>query len=225
MLVLFATGVTLAAVLASSTAAALVAALRAALGARRRARLRAEELLLLGAAAQRWLATPAAWGGPADGFRGASFDAIGQTALPLRPDVRRTPNGRYRLIPVPPCPSLDRAAARTGLDAGRDGLLVIGWDERTGAAEAVIVLSPLVQVPLARVPWAWIATLAWPDDERPAEALGPAEPTPARGPERPAPAADREAARSPLRLVHWADPPARTDRAPPRRGALWRRAA
>ena len=160
MPVLFALAVTAAAVLASSTAAAaLSAALRVA-RARRRASARAGETALVAAAAQRWRTTPAAWGGPsADGFAGASLAAFGLPSAHRQPGRWRTESGVYRLVHVPACPTLDRAADRAGHETGGDGLLAVGWDPATGDDTAVVVLGPLLQIPLARVPWAWIAAL------------------------------------------------------------------
>ena len=226
VLPLFALSVTLAAVLLCSTVAATVDALRIALAARRRARARADELLLLGAAVQRWRLTPAAWGGAADGFGGVSFGALGLATLPLRPGLRRTDHGVYRLVHVPACAALDRAAVRTGLDAGGDGVLVVGWDPVSGEASAAVVLSGLVQVPLARVPWAWIAELT--ASAPPAPPASVRARTRSRGADC---APDRRPCRPVLRLVHWPDRPrsphggAEAGRAPPGRGAVWRRAA
>lgn len=235
MLVLFALGYTLVAVLASAGAAAVVSGLRAEAAARRRARVRDAELANLAAAAQRWRVTPRVLGGPAaDGFGGVSFDALGLETRLFRPSERRTESGVYRMVPVPPCAAVDAAASRAGLDAGGDALLVVGHDPVSGHDAAVVVLSPLVQIPLARVPWGWIAELS----RREAPAARPAEPL--RAPDRPAPAADRpEAPRpTPLRLVAWAGrpieprshgpdrPSERPGRPPPvRRLTRWRRAA
>ena len=189
----------------------------------------ADELALLAAAAQRWRLTPAAWGGaPTDGFAGASFDAIGVERLPLHPGLRRTASGLYRVVPLPPCSALDRAAVRTGLDPGGDGLLVIGWDPVSGVDQAVVVLSALVQVPLARVPWEWVATLSAAPRRPPPPASTSLPADPPR-PIRPARADDRALVRTGLRRVGWPDPPQRdaadTQRGPPARGAAWRRSA
>ena len=243
MLTLLSVAATLAAVLVSSTVAALVSWAQAAWGARRRAAARADEVALIAAAAQRWRMTPAEWGGPpADAFAGATFDALGMAPLPLRPDRRRTDHGVYRLVHVPPCPTLDLAAQRTGLETGGDGLLVVGWDPVSGDDTAVVVLGPLVQVPLARVPWAWIAALGGAAEPLagPAAAGKPAVGAPAPAALRPAAvrrprvrpvvAGDRPAVPA-LRLVHWPDRPAHPtigvgapDRAPPEPPG-WRRAA
>ena len=217
---------TLGAVLLSSTGAATLSAWRRTRAARRRAEARADEVALLAAAAQRWCMTPAAWGGaPTDGFAGVSFDALGVAPRLRRPDQRRTANGLYQMVHVPACATLDRAAARTGQETGRDGLLVVGWDPVTGDDTAAVVLSPLVQVPLASVPWAWIAELSRPT---PAEAASEADAAVApRTPDRPATAADRPAAPARLRLVSWPSPPAapETGGSEPRHPPGWRRAA
>lgn len=236
MLPLFALLLTLVAVLVSSTAAAVVNALRAEWQARRRTRARADEVALIAAAAQRWRVTPGEWGGPVtDAFAGASFESLGLPTLPFEPTRRRTANGTYRIVHVPACATLDLAAQRTGLEPNGDGLLVAGWDPVTGDDIAVVVLGPLVQVPLARVPWRWIADLdaqaenAQASNTLTEDSCAVAEPASIdRQPDRPEPAPDRAAAPT-LRLVHWPDRPAyttigqSTDDAAPEPG--WRRAA
>lgn len=208
VLLLFSLGVTVAAVLASSTAAGVFCALRDAHAAWRRAEARASDLALLGAAVQRWRLTPAAWGGaPSDSFEQVSIPALGLSSLLHRPDRRRTPNGEYRLIHVASCPILNRALRFAGLDEGTDGVLVVGWDRTTGQDGAVLVLSPLFQVPLARVPWRWIGDLVQKasgalDMEESPEAEGGDEPPRTRR------AADREPMHPVLRLVHWPTPEA-----------------
>ena len=227
MLLLLALAVTLGAVLVSSTVAAVACVLRGRIRSERRAGARAAEVALIAASAQRWHAARAEWGGGGGTFAGASFRTLGLPTNPLDPARRRTDHGVYRIVHVPSCDTLDFAATRTGVDTGRDGLLVVGWDPVSGDATAAIVLGPLVQVPLARVPWAWIAALDAEPLPQPTEADDPA-----RGAERARPrptgAPDRAAVPA-LRLVHWPDRPAHPiigatpDRAPPEPG--WRRAA
>lgn len=228
MLIFLALATTLGAVLISSTATAVLRALREALQARRRAQARADEVALIAASAQRWHTAPTEWGGGGGAFAGASFQALGLPTNPLAPARRRTPNGVYRIVHVPSCDTLDLAAERTGVEAGRDGLLVVGWDPASGQDTAAIVLGPLVQVPLARVPWAWIAHLdalagrqSADKAERPAGGTDRARPRMRSAPDRTAVPA--------LRLVHWPDRPAHptigdgSDRAPPE--LEWQRAA
>ncbi len=238
LILLFSLAVTLGAVLASSMAAAVVSSFLRGRTLRRRAEARADEVALLAAAAQRWRMTPAAWGGPqADGFAGVSFDALGLPTVPRRADRRQTANGVYQIVHVPSCPTLDRAARRTGQETGRDGLLVVGWDPETGDDTAVVVLGPLVQVPLASVPWAWIAELSRPAAS--ASVAPSARPAERRSPSRPTVAADRavQAPVQPLRLVSWPLPPeadvptadatdgGAADESPPPVRPRWRRAA
>ena len=228
------------AVLASAGTAAVVSGLRDEAAGRRRAQVRAAELANLAAAAQRWRLTPAVLGGPTTGgFADVSFDALGLRTRLFRPHERRTAHGIYQLVAVPACPTLDAAAARAGLDAGGDGLLVVGHDPVSGEDAAVVVLSPLVQIPLARVPRAWIAELS--RAVRPtleAQPVPEAVPAP-RAPARPEAAADRPAVGpptaplpSPLRLVGWPPRPSAPlpetgtlDPPPLRRLTAWRRAA
>ena len=236
MILLFALVATLGAVLVSSTAAAAVSAVRVEWQARRRARARDEQVALIAASAQRWHAARAEWGGGGGSFAGASFETLGLPTNPLDPERRRTGHGVFRIVHVPPCPTLDLASERTDVETGRDGLLVVGWDETSGHATAAVVLGPLVQVPLARVPWEWIAALDAPTTPvatTPEAVVAPAAPRVEA--ERPRPAPDRPAIPA-LRLVHWPDRPAHPtigatpDRAPtpePERSPEpgWRRAA
>ncbi len=120
---------------------------------RRRKAAREDEIALLAATVQRWRLTPAEWGGAdGTGFEGVSLEAIGATVCPLT-GQRRTANGIYSVVHVPAGPVLDRALARVGRDGGTDGVLVIGRDPETYETSSAIVLGPLLQVPLATVPW------------------------------------------------------------------------
>ena len=207
-----------------SVLAALITSARAAWRRRRRAEARADEIALLAATVQRWRLTPAEWGGAkGDGFEGVSLESIGATACPLT-GQRRTSHGVYTVAHVPAGPVLDRALARVGRNGGADGVLVIGRDPETFETSAAIVLGPLLQVPLATVPWHLVTPAHALEDDHTAEdaametaleaethALEVAEPgdalegEPTRRVRRPR-AADRE----PLALTLWpapGDPP------------------
>ncbi|WP_412068865.1 hypothetical protein [Rubrivirga sp. IMCC43871] len=221
--------VTAMAMLFSGVVAGAVGAGRQAMAGRRRREARADELALLAAAVRRWRVTPAEWGGAGDGFQGVSFDAVGVATCPAR-GGRHTPHGRYRIVRVPPCADLDAALVRIGHAPGADGVLVVGWDPVTGEDAATIVLGPLVQVPLARVPWAWIAQLGWPQAATPVLPESPLPTAQTRPSRQRAVAPDRPSAPSAvsLRLVHWPERPpgagvTESERAPPH--VPWRRAA
>lgn len=211
---------TLAAALLSSTAAALWHRVRTDVQQRRRLQARAEEAALVAAAVQRWAATPDAWGGGASaGIARATLDAVGLANRPLAPGVYATQTGCYRVVPVPPCAQLDRAAARMATEAPvGGGLLVVGTGGASEDAVAVLVLGPLVQVALERVPWAWIRPLrAVPVMAAPAGTLAETRLTdapeaPVIGSPAPGPRLDRAPRRHRTRRRPM--PPLRSPRAP-----------
>ena len=155
--------VTLAAVALSTAVSAAV--WRSLAGARARCGIEARETEAghVAALAQRWSRTPAVLGGPVlpgEGFRVVTFDTLGLARDARHAAVRRTDVGTYRLLSVASCEALDghAASADTPPPAG-GGLLVVGTCERPEGAVAVLVLSPLVQILLPGVPWAWIRDL------------------------------------------------------------------
>lgn len=93
-----------------------------------------------------------------------SVAGLGLAPDPHSETVRRTASGAYRLLPVPPCAALRRAAERLGAEASLSGgLLVVGTGGEPGEAVAVLVLGPLVQVALDAVPWPLVRALTTPD--------------------------------------------------------------
>lgn len=172
----------------------------------------------LAALAQRWLRTPTALGGPEDasrGFRDVDVAALGLSPDPRHRTVRRTASGTYRLLPVPPCAALLRAAEHLGAEASiGGGLLVIGTGGETGEAVAVLVLGPLVQVALGTVPWSLVRALSTPGTD-PLLPVGPR--TDVRGkPARTAPGQKRGSTPSTpqhaRRLPSWRSPKPTTRR-------------
>jgi hypothetical protein len=198
--------VTLTSVLLARGAVAAVGALLAGPRATRRAEARADEAGWIAAAAQRWALTPAALGGPSEtagAFRALTFADLGLPADPAHPDVRRTAVGTYRLLAAP-SDALDSYATHLGTDVAAGGLLVVGTDDAPEDAVAVLVLSPLVQVRLSAVPWAWVRALTTPA----------ADTLVAAAPSKPAPGPVRAVVRTPAlvrpqherRMPSWRSP-------------------
>ncbi len=196
--------------------------------ARRRREVRAAEAGWIAAAAQRWSLTPAVLGGPAAadaGFAGLDFAALGLSHDARHADVRHTPSGTVRLLPIAPCATLDGCAALLGTDvAAGGGLLVVATDATPEDAVAVLVLGPLVQVRLPHVPWTWVRNLM---DAADAPAPAPSVPAPAvsapvvRAPRRPGIPATALPQRE-RRMPSWRSPKPTTrrrDRAPERLAA------
>ena len=179
--VFFALVTTATATLLSGVLAAVVTSGLEARRRTRRAVARADEVALLAAAVQRWRLTPPAWGGaPGVGFEGVSLEAIGAAVCPVT-RRRRTASGAYSVVHVPSGPALDRALGRVGMDAGTDGVLVVGRDPETFETAAALVLGPLLQVPLAGVPWGLLSAGASPA-ALPSAALEAPEPISRTGP-------------------------------------------